>query len=174
MHGVRISLLKKQAKSIGLPLTIIKLPYPCSNVMYENIMQDFIKQLTQNKVELVAFGDLYLEDIRNYRIKQMQGTGIDTLFPCWGIDTKKLSQNIINIGIKAKITCIDHSKLNSEFAGLEYNKMLLEDLPKQIDPCGENGEFHTFVYDSPNFAKPINLTQNKTIKRDGFMFTDWR
>lgn len=173
MHSVRIRLLKKQAQSIGLPLHIINIPYPCSNTEYENIMQNFIAQLKQNNIESVAFGDLYLEDIRNYRLKQMQGTDIETLFPCWGADTQKLPQEIFNIGIKAKITCINANQLSHQFAGHEYNQMLLDALPKSIDPCGENGEFHTFVYDSPDFLKPINLTQGKTVKRDGFMFTDW-
>lgn len=173
MHAVRIRLLQEQAKNIGLPLHIIELPYPCSNAEYENIMSNFVEQLKQDRIESVAFGDLYLEDIRDYRIKQMQGTGIEVLFPCWGIDTQQLSQDIISIGIKAKITCIDPKQLGDDFAGHEYNQALLNTLPNQIDPCGENGEFHTFVYDSPDFKRPIKITRGETVQRDNFIFTDW-
>ncbi|MBW5291165.1 MAG: hypothetical protein Rsou_0706 [Candidatus Ruthia sp. Asou_11_S2] len=173
MHGTRIELLKQQSSQIGLPLDLIEIPFPCSNEDYEKIMGKFIDNIKKDKIESVAFGDLYLEDIRNYRIKQMQGTGIDMLFPCWGIKTKKLSNILIDIGIKAKITCIDPKQLSSDFTGHDFNKILLSTLPAKVDSCGENGEFHTFVYDSPDFTKPISLKQGETVERDGFVFTDW-
>jgi uncharacterized protein (TIGR00290 family) len=174
MHAVRLRLLKEQAKQIGLPIHIIEIPFPCSNADYERIMAEFIIKIQNDNVEAVAFGDLYLEDIRDYRIAQMQGTGIAPIFPCWGIDTTELSKMIIDIGIRAKIACIDPKQLDDKFAGHDYNQTLLDTLPSQIDACGENGEFHTFVYDSPNFNNPINITQGETVERDGFVFTDWQ
>ena len=121
----------------------------------------------------MAFGDLYLEDIRNYRIKQMKGTGIKPIFPCWGINTTKLSKIIIEVGIKANITCIDPKQISSEFAGRAFDSNLLNQLPDSVDKCGENGEFHTFVHDSPDCKNPIKIKQGETVERDGFIFTDW-
>jgi uncharacterized protein (TIGR00290 family) len=174
MHAVRIKLLTQQAKQINLPIHIIELPFPCSNANYEKIMAEFISKIKVDNIENVAFGDLYLQDIRDYRITQMQGTGIQPIFPCWGIDTKKLAKKIIDIGIKAHITCINPQQISANFAGNAFNQDLLNALPSTVDPCGENGEFHTFVYDSPDFSKPINITQGQTVERDGFVFTDWR
>jgi len=174
MHAVRLRLLKEQAKQIGLPIHIIEIPYPCANADYERIMTEFITKIQADDIQSVAFGDLYLEDIRDYRIAQMDGTGIKPIFPCWGIDTTELSKMIIDIGIRAKIACIDPKQLDNKFAGHDYNQTLLDTLPSQIDACGENGEFHTFVYDSPNFNNPISITQGETIERDGFVFTDWQ
>jgi uncharacterized protein (TIGR00290 family) len=174
MHAVRLRLLKEQAKQIGLPIYIIEIPFPCSNADYERIMSEFITKIQNDNIEAVAFGDLYLEDIRDYRIAQMQDTGIEPIFPCWGIDTTELSKMIIDIGIRAKIACIDPKQLANEFAGHDYNQTLLDTLPEQVDPCGENGEFHTFVYDSPSFTHPINIKQGETVERDGFVFTDWQ
>ncbi len=173
MHAVRLRLLKEQAKQIGLPIHIIEIPYPCSNSDYERIMSEFITKIQNDNIEAVAFGDLYLEDIRDYRIKQMQGTGIKPIFPCWGINTIELSKMIIDVGIKANITCIDPKQISSDFAGHAFNQKLLDTLPNQVDPCGENGEFHTFVYDSPDFKNSIKVTQGETVERDGFIFTDW-
>ena len=173
MHAVRLDLLKRQAQEICLPLEIIEIPNPCSNEEYDTIMQGFIKRCQLNKVEAIAFGDLYLEDVRSYREQQMKDSGIDCLFPCWGINTTEFSKSIIDLGIKAKISCLDPNFLNESLAGHEYNKDFLEKLPKIIDPCGENGEFHTFVYDSPSFEEPIQIKQGETLNRGGFVFTDW-
>lgn len=173
MHATRLRLLREQAKQIGLALHIIEIPYPCSNAQYEQVMSAFIDKIKADNIQAVAFGDLYLQDIRDYRTKQMHGTGIEPIFPCWGIDTKALSATIIEIGIKAKIVCIDPKQISSNFAGHNYDHTLLSALPDEIDPCGENGEFHTFVFDSPDFAKPINISQGETVNRDGFIFTDW-
>jgi len=174
MHAVRLRLLKEQARKIGLPIHIIEIPYPCSNADYERIMSEFIAKIQADDIQSVAFGDLYLEDIRDYRIAQMDGTGIKPIFPCWGINTTELSKMIIDIGIRAKIACIDPKQLDNKFAGHDYNQTLLDTLPSQIDACGENGEFHTFVYDSPDFSSPIDITQGETVERDGFVFTDWQ
>ncbi len=174
MHGVRLCLLQAQADSIGLPLHIIEIPYPCSNKQYERIMGDFVVRLQRDKIDAIAFGDLYLQDIRDYRIAQMDGTGIEPIFPCWGIDTKTLAQIIVKIGIKAKIACLDPKQLDIKFAGRDYQPDLLADLPSHIDFCGENGEFHTLVYDSPDFSKPVALKQGETVERDGFVFTDFQ
>jgi uncharacterized protein (TIGR00290 family) len=174
MHAVRLRLLKEQAKQIGLPIYIIEIPFPCSNADYERIMSEFVTKIQDDNIEIVAFGDLYLEDIRDYRISQMQGSGIEPIFPCWGIDTTELSKMIIDIGIRAKIACIDPKQLDDKFAGHDYNQTLLDTLPSQVDACGENGEFHTFVYDSPDFNSPIDIIQGETVERDGFVFTDWQ
>ena len=174
MHATRIKLLKQQSEACGLPLHIIKIPFPCSNADYEKIMTEFIAKIQVDNIEAVAFGDLYLEDIRNYRIAQMQGTGVEPIFPCWGIDTTELSKMIIDVGIKANITCIDPKQISPDFAGHAFNQELLATLPKQVDPCGEKGEFHTFVYDSPDFKNPIKIKKGETVERDGFVFTDWQ
>ena len=174
MHAVRLRLLREQARQIGLPIHIIEIPYPCSNSDYERIMAEFIAKIQTDDIQAVAFGDLYLEDIRDYRIAQMQDTGIEPIFPCWGINTTELSKMIIDIGIKANITCIDPKQISVNFAGHAFDQNLLNALPDTIDPCGENGEFHTFVYDSPDFDNPIDITEGKTIERDGFVFTDWQ
>ncbi len=173
MHATRIKLLKQQADACGLPLHIIEIPFPCSNTDYKKIMTEFVVKIQNDNIEAVAFGDLYLEDIRDYRIAQMQGTGIEAIFPCWGIDTKELSQSIIDIGIKANITCIDPKQISPDFAGRVFDQSLLESLPSSVDPCGENGEFHTFVHDSPDFKNPIKIKKGETVERDGFIFTDW-
>lgn len=173
MHAVRLRLLKEQAKQIGLPLHIIELPFPCSNEDYEKIMTEFVDKIQEEKIEAVAFGDLYLEDVRDYRIKQMEGTGIEPIFPCWGLDTSELSRTLVRIGVKAKISCIDPKKISTDFAGSSFDGELLDSLSSDIDPCGENGEFHTFVWDSPDFKRPINITRGETVERDSFIFTDW-
>ena len=173
MHSTRVKLLKQQAKEINLPLEIIYLPYPCSNEQYEEIMECFIDSLIENSIEAVAFGDIFLEDIKEYRIRQMQGTEIETLFPCWGINSTILSQRIIDSGIKAKLVCIDPKQLDQKFAGMEYSEEFVSNLPNKIDPCGENGEFHSFVYDAPFFTNPIDIVQGETIEREGFIYTDY-
>lgn len=173
MHATRIKLLKQQADACGLPIHIIEIPSPCSNKAYEQIMLEFITKIKKDNIDTVAFGDLYLEDIRDYRIKQMNSTGIEPIFPCWGIDTKALADEIIDLGIKANITCIDPKQISTDFAGHSFNQNLLDALPDGVDPCGENGEFHTFVYDSPDFKNPITIKKGETVEHDGFVFTDW-
>jgi uncharacterized protein (TIGR00290 family) len=172
MHSVRIELLLLQAESLSLPIEIIPIPYPCSNIQYESIMNEFTKKVKKQGIEYFAFGDLFLEDIRKYRENALAGSGITPVFPIWGEDTKELSAEMINSGLKARLTCIDPKQLSPDFAGKEYNTEFLEKIPGSVDPCGENGEFHTFVYDGPMFKEQIKIQAGETVCRDDFVFTD--
>ena len=174
MHGVRVELLKRQAESIGLPIELIEIPYPCSNEEYEKVMSAFVEQAKAKDIECFAFGDLYLEDIRQYRVDKLQNTGIDPIFPVWGIPTETLSKDMIASGLRTIITCIDPRKISKEFAGREYSKDFISDLPDGVDPCGENGEFHSFVFDGPMFSKSIDIKVGEVVQRDGFIFADVR
>lgn len=172
MHAVRVELLKLQAERLGLALSILKIPYPCSNERYEKIMGEFSAQAVSSGVQCFAFGDLYLEDIRAYREAQFQNFDLELLFPIWKQPTDQLAKKMVNSGLKAVVTCVDPKQISPEFAGREFNKSFLEDLPEGVDPCGENGEFHTFVYDSPAFSAPIEIQRGKIVERDGFVFAD--
>ena len=172
MHAVRVELLRQQAKSAGLPLHIIQIPYPCSNDEYGNAMTSFIDEAKKENVECFAFGDLFLEDVRRYREDRLKGTGITPIFPIWGIPTKELSRKMVTSGLKAMITCIDPKRLAREFAGREYNESFLDDIPAGVDPCGENGEFHSFAFDGPMFQNPIEISLGEIVHRDGFVFAD--
>ena len=172
MHGVRIELLKKQAKSAALPIELIQIPYPCSDSQYEEIMGEFIGKAKREGIESIAFGDLFLEDIRKYREERLEGTGIEPIFPLWGEDTKTLSSEMIDSGLKAMVTCVDPKQLSEEFAGRQYDQSFLDQIPASVDPCGENGEFHTFVFDGPMFDNEIEISVGETVNRDGFVFTD--
>ena len=153
-------------------LWAVELPWPCSNLEYEDRMRIVCQRAAAEGITAVAFGDLFLQDIRSYRERQLQGTGLTPLFPLWQIPTDKLSRDMIAAGVKAKITCVDPSKLAKSFAGRDYDLPLLQALPAGVDPCGKNGEFHTFVYDSPVFSRPIGLRTEEAIERDGFVFAD--
>ena len=172
MHAVRVKLLAQQADRIGLPLHLIDIPFPCSNREYEQAMGAFIEKATMLDIDCFAFGDLFLEDIRQYRITQLEGTGIAPVFPIWAIPTDVLSMTMINNGLKAVITCVDPAQLPAEFAGRIFNASFLADLPDTVDPCGENGEFHSFVYDAPCFRSPIDIAVGEVVTRDGFVFAD--
>lgn len=172
MHAVRRELVEEQAKRVGIPLWAVELPWPCSNLEYEERMRALCQCAREAGVTSIAFGDLFLQDVRDYRIRQLQGTGLEPLFPLWQIPTEHLSREMISTGIKAKITCVDPSKIAKSFAGLEYDVALLNALPSGADPCGENGEFHTFVYDAPVFSRPIEVQAGKIVERDGFVFAD--
>jgi diphthamide synthase (EF-2-diphthine--ammonia ligase) len=172
MHAVRRALVEAQAEQTGLPLWAVELPWPCSNLKYEEHMRAVCQRATAEGISAVAFGDLFLQDIRDYRVRQLQGTGLIPLFPVWQIPTEQLSREMIAAGVKAKITCVDPSKLAKSFAGHDYNLQLLQTLPAVIDPCGENGEFHTFVYDAPVFSCPIAVRTGEVVERDGFVFAD--
>jgi len=172
MHAVRRALVETQAERTGIPLWAVELPWPCSNLEYEDRMRDACQRATAEGITAVAFGDLFLQDIRDYRIRQLQGSGLEPLFPVWQIPTKQLSREMIAAGVKAKITCVDPSKLAKSFAGQDYDSRLLEALPAGIDPCGENGEFHTLVYDAPVFSHPIAVRTGEMVERDGFVFAD--
>lgn len=172
MHAVRRALVEDQAKRIGIPLWAVELPWPCSNSEYEDRMRSVCQRATAEGIAAVAFGDLFLQDVRDYRIRQLQGSGLEPLFPVWQIPTGQLSRDMIAAGVRAKITCVDPSKVAKSFAGREYDASLLHALPAGVDPCGENGEFHTFVYDAPVFSHPIEVRNGEVVARDGFVFAD--
>ena len=172
MHAVRRELVEAQAARLGLPLWPIELPWPCPNAAYESRMAAAWGRAVEAGITTVAFGDLFLEDIRAYRERQLEGTGLAPVFPVWQIPTAQLARQLVDAGVRARITCVDRARLGASFAGREYDAAFLNDLPTAIDPCGENGEFHTFVYDSPDFTHPIAVTPGPTIERDGFVFAD--
>jgi uncharacterized protein (TIGR00290 family) len=172
MHAVRRVLVESQAERTGLPLWAVELPSPCSNPEYEDRMRVVCQRATAEGITAMAFGDLFLQDIRDYRVRQLQGTGIEPLFPVWEIPTGKLALEMIAAGLKAKITCVDPSKLAKSFAGLDFDQTFLEALPPGVDPCGENGEFHSFVHDAPVFSAPIEVRAGEVLERDGFVFAD--
>ena len=172
MHAVRVELLKQQAEYIGLPLHIIEIPYPCSNTEYADKMSEFIGRCKQQNILCMAFGDLFLDDVRQYRENNLSGTGITPLFPLWGLPTDKLATTMIDAGLRARITCVDPKQLTEEFAGRQFDHSFLSDLPDDADPCGENGEFHSFVFDGPMFKKPLSVSVGETVQRDGFVFCD--
>jgi uncharacterized protein (TIGR00290 family) len=172
MHAVRRSLVEAQAERMRLPLWSVELQWPCSNADYESLMSAVWQRATGEGIAAVAFGDLFLQDIRDYRLRQLEGTGLEALFPVWGIATRQLASDMIAAGVKAKITCVDPSKLDRSYAGRDFDMGLVEGLPDGIDPCGENGEFHTFVYDAPVFSGPIEVQTGEIVERDGFVFAD--
>ena len=174
IHGVRRTLVAMQAEAAGLPLLEVPLPWPCSNQDYERIMGETLEQARQQfEMDAIAFGDLFLEDIRAYREERMADTGLEILFPVWGIPTRQLSQQMMSGGLKAAITCIDPKKLPATFAGRQYDQAFLSDLPEDIDPCGENGEFHSFAWDGPMFQHPVNILPGEVVERDGFIYADF-
>ncbi|MEO0424950.1 MAG: ATP-binding protein [Pseudomonadota bacterium] len=173
MHAVRRELLQRQAEAVGLPLLTVDLPWPCPNVEYERLMGEALaKASTRYEVDTVAFGDLYLEDIRDYREQQLSRLGVATLFPLWRQPTASLARQMVAGGLRAVITCVDSKRCPSDLAGREFDQALLEALPPDVDPCGENGEFHTFAFDSPEFASPIGVEVGNRTERDGFVFAD--
>lgn len=172
MHGVRVELLEAQARAAHLPLWTIPLPYPCTNEIYEETMRGFLQHLVSQDVTHAAFGDLFLEDVRRYREERLEGTGISPVFPLWAAPTDSLARNMIDAGMKARLTTVDPRVLDRTFAGREFTVALLEALPAGIDPCGERGEFHTFVVDGPMFSNPIPVEPGEVVVRDGFVFAD--
>jgi uncharacterized protein (TIGR00290 family) len=176
MHGVRESLLATQAAALGLPLWRVPLPWPCPNDVYEARFTALLERARAAAIEHVAFGDLYLEDIRDYRIRQMRGSGIEPLFPIWTApaDTPALARRMIASGLRAVLSCVDPQQLPARLAGREFDEALLGELPPGADPCGERGEFHTFCYDGPMFAAGLAVRVGDVVTRDGFCFADLR
>jgi uncharacterized protein (TIGR00290 family) len=172
MHSTRRALVEIQAQAAGLPLTAIPLPWPCSNREYESIMQDVCVRAASQGVTAIAFGDLFLADIRAYRERQLKNTGLEPLFPLWQMPTAELARDMILAGLRAKLVCVDPRKLAPDFAGRDFDPQLLADLPAGVDPCGENGEFHSFVYAGPMFAREIPVVAGERVERDGFWFCD--
>lgn len=174
MHAVRRVLVEAQAAATGLPLWSVPLPWPCSNEQYEALMKDVLIRASREKVTHTAFGDLFLEDIRDYRVRQLTGTGIEPLFPIWSsaASTGALARSMQSHGLRAVITCVDPQQLDPSFVGREFDSALLADLPASVDPCGERGEFHTFAYAGPMFASSIETQLGEIVTRDGFTFID--
>jgi uncharacterized protein (TIGR00290 family) len=172
MHGVRIELLEAQARAAGLPLLKVEIPSPCPNELYERAMGEAIARLRSDGVEVIVFGDLFLEDIRQYRVSRMAGTGIRPEFPLWGRPTGLLAREMLASGLTASLVCVDPRKLARSFAGRRFDRALLADLPADVDPCGERGEFHTFVSAGPMFRHEIPVRPGVVVERDGFVFAD--
>ncbi len=172
MHSTRREVLEAQAEAAGQPIHIIPLPWPCSNEAYEAAMRTACDNAIASGIKAIAFGDLFLEDIRRYREERLSGTGLTPLFPVWKSDTRALLREMIDAGVKTRIVCIDPKKMPREFAGRDLDSEFLRDLPEGVDPCGENGEFHTCVYDGPMFRHPIPIEGGEVVERDGFVFAD--
>lgn len=172
MHAVRVPLLRAQAGAIGLPLEELNIPNPCSEEQYGEVMERFLSEARAKDVEAVAFGDLFLEDVRRYREERMRPCGIKPVFPLWGIPTDRLSLEMIEHGFRMLVTCVDPRRIPGELAGREYDLDFLRDLPPEADPCGENGEFHTFVFDGPIFRERLMVEVGQIVARDGFVFAD--
>lgn len=173
MHAVRRTLVEAQARAAGLPLHVVPLPWPCSNEDYEQRMGVAVARFRDEGFTHVAFGDLFLEDVRRYREGRLAGSGLDPLFPLWKKQTTTaLAEEMIAGGLRARITCVDPRKLDRSMAGREFDAELLRDLPPGVDPCGENGEFHSFAYAGPMFSHPIAITTGDIVDRDGFIFCD--
>lgn len=172
MHAVRRELVERQAAAAGLPLWGVALPWPCPNEQYEALMAGACAKAVAEGIAGVAFGDLFLEDVRAYREKQLKGTGLEPIFPVWGLPTHELAREMLASGLRAKLTCIDTTKLEPTFAGREFDERLLSDLPAGVDPCGERGEFHSFVYAGPMLNDVVAVSVGATVVQDQFVFAD--
>jgi uncharacterized protein (TIGR00290 family) len=174
MHGTRRAVLEAQAEATKLPLWIVPLPWPCSNEIYEERMAKVCERAVNERIDAIAFGDLFLREVRAYRENQLKPTGLEPLFPLWDLPTAELARTMIVGGIRAKLSCVDTKQLPGSFAGREFDASLLQDFPPETDPCGERGEFHTCVYDGPMFSAPLQLEPGEVLDRDGFMFADFK
>jgi uncharacterized protein (TIGR00290 family) len=172
MHAVRTELLRAQADAADLPLWPVLIPWPCSNAQYEAAMNGAMARARADGIAHVAFGDLFLEDVRRYREERLAPTGITPLFPIWGTPTDALARRMVDGGLRARLTCVDPKSLDARFAGREFDAALLAELPASVDPCGERGEFHTFAYDGPMFRRPVPVRGGEVVTRDGFVFAD--
>jgi uncharacterized protein (TIGR00290 family) len=172
MHAVRDELLDLQADAVGLPVRRVTIPSPCPNDAYEAAMAEVVAEARDQGVTHMAFGDLFLADIRAYREERLQGSGITPLFPLWGRETGALAHRMIAAGIRAILTCVDPRQLDRRHAGLSFDSVLLAELPSGCDPCGERGEFHTFAWDGPGFSRPVPVSVGEVVERDGFVFAD--
>jgi len=182
MHSTRRALVEMQAEAAGLPLIVAPIPWPCSNAEYEAAMKRVCDQALADGITAIAFGDLFLTDVRAYRERQLKDTGLEPLFPIWGLPTPELAQEMISAGLRAKLVCVDPRQLASDFVGRDFDETLLRDLPTGVDPCGENGEFHSFVYAGPMFSGKMSngkmfsgeipIVTGEKVERDGFWFCD--
>lgn len=172
MHAVRTELLQAQADALGLPLWQVPIPHPCPNEVYEQAMAHAVARAVSEGFTHVAFGDLFLEDVRRYRQERLAGTGLTPLFPLFGANTAQLAREMVAAGLGARLTCIDPRALDRAFAGREFDATLIDELPASVDPCGERGEFHSFAHKGPMFSRPIPITNGIVVERDGFVFAD--
>ena len=172
MHATRLKLLQQQAEAIGLPLQVIGLPDPCTNEQCDVIMRDFVTKSSAKGIEYMAFGDLFLEGVRQYRENQLKGTGIDPLFPLWGIPTRELVEQRLSAGLDSYVSSVDLKKLPSHFAGRKWSRDLITEFPENCDLCGENGEIHTVVVGGPMFPNPIPVKVGEIVERNGFAYAD--
>jgi len=174
MHGVRRELVEAQARAAGLPLHTVPISWPCPNGEYERRMAAAMERTRAAGITQVAFGDLYLEDVRAYRIEKMRGTGIEPVFPLWGTraDTPALARAMLAGGLRATVTCVDPKQIEPRFSGRAWDETLIAEMPPSVDPCGENGEFHTFCHAGPMFSAPIAVRSGEIVDRDGFRFAD--
>ena len=172
MHAVRREVLEAQAAAAGLPLIVVPIPHPCSNEEYETRMRRAVSAAVDDGFTHVAFGDLFLEDVRKYREDRLAGSGLQPLFPVWGIPTTTLAGEMIAAGLRARLACVDTRVLDASFIGREFDRALLKDLPSSIDPCGENGEFHSCVYAGPMFRAPLQLVAGEIVTRAPFVWRD--
>jgi uncharacterized protein (TIGR00290 family) len=172
IHGVRQEILRAQLDAAGLPPTIVPIPYPCPNEVYEARIGEAVERAVQDGITHIIFGDLFLEDIRAYREQKLAGTGITPVFPLWGRSTQALAHEMIASGFEAYIATIDLKKLPAEFAGRKFDAELLADLPDGVDPCGENGEFHSCVVAGPIFSRRLVVTPGERVERDGYAYCD--
>lgn len=173
MHAVREALLEAQAGATGLPLIRVPIPWPCTNAQYEEAMRRIVYEVCPEMgVTHMAFGDLFLEDVRAYRETRLEGTGITPLFPLWGEPTDRLAAQMVREGLEAVITCVNPKQLPETFAGRVFDAAFLSELPEGVDPCGERGEFHSFVYKGPMFRHPLSVVVGEIVERDGFVFAD--
>jgi uncharacterized protein (TIGR00290 family) len=172
MHAVRRELLAMQAEAVGLPLRTVELPHPCSNDDYEAALARALAGVAAEGIAGIAFGDLFLADIRAYRERQVSALGLQSVFPLWGRDTSQLAGEMVRSGLRAQLTCVDPRACPREFAGAAFDEDLLRDLPEEVDRCGENGEFHTFAWDGPMFERPVPVRRGPVVERDGFVFAD--
>jgi len=172
MHAVRTELLHAQADALGLPLWQVPIPHPCPNEVYEQAMAHAVARAVSEGFTHVAFGDLFLEDVRRYRQERLAGTGLTPLFPLFGANTAELAREMVAAGLGARLTCIDPRALDRAFVGREFDATLIDELPASVDPCGERGEFHSFAHKGPMFSRPIPITNGIVVERDGFVFAD--
>lgn len=172
MHAVRRSLLQAQSEALGLALVVVEIPSPCPNEIYEARMEDAVATALADGVTHMIFGDLFLRDVRAYREEHLAGSGIAPLFPLWDRPTDALARDMLTSGLKAVLTCVDTAQLDGSFVGRDYDAELLSELAPSVDPCGERGEFHTFVWDGPGFRSPLSIERGERVERDGFIFCD--
>ena len=172
MHAVRRSLVERQAEAANLPLRTIPLPWPCTNEQYEALMGAAVAQAVAEGFTHIAFGDLFLDDVRRYREEKLAGTGLTPIFPVWGVPTDQLATQMVEAGLRAILTCVNPAQLDKSFAGRQFDRSLLADLPDGVDRCGERGEFHSFAWNGPMFRHPVDVTLGEIVERDGYVFAD--